>query len=417
MTKPFLFFLTLTIANVLHAQDFKKRYSFAKSYFGIDAVTAVSNSHSPYLNQQNSIETFSRNPFLTPFINIGATHFWGYADLFVSIGTRNVNFKKDRLPNFTRFGAMTGFRIYPFQLTDRKVRPFIGYKFSPFRYQQETLNGESQIRTKTKSMLEIGLGFRNPRWYGYITYAYVINPDVDIFLSRGISATSSFPGHLIGFGLNRMLETTAGSWSRPAQKLDSILSDRNRYGFFVAAGPSAAFPTQKSSYLTEELPFLDQYSMPSVFPDFSVGYHFSKQDFIASLSFRPMRQYRQAYSYEMEVVRRALSLETYKFLFDYHGFAPFVGVGFGYDFLHLSEKDQGMMISGRSEEKWNPSFIFGWDIRPTRRADFFLLRTNLRYSPWLEIAQNSKAISLQYLEFNFIQLVVYPQRFKAMRAL
>lgn len=290
----------------------------------------------------------------------------------------------------------------------------MGYKFSPFRYSQESLSGESQIQTKTKSMVEFGIGFRNPKWYGYVTYSYVINPEVGIFLSRGASAMSSFPGHLIGFGINRMLETTAGAWSQPVQKLDSILSERNRFGFFAAVGPSAAFPTQKSEYLETYLAYLDQYSMPSVFPDVSVGYHFSKQDLIASLSFRPIRQIRRAYSFEQEVIRKAVSLEAYKFLGDYHGFAPFVGVGFGYEFLQLSEKDNGHSIASRNIEKWNPSLIFGWDIRPGKRADYFLLRTNLRYSPWLEIIHNSRAISLQYLEFNFIQLVVYPQRFKAL---
>ncbi len=44
------------------------------------------------------------------------------------------------------------------------------------------------------------------------------------------------------------------------------------------------------------------------------------------------------------------------------------------------------------------------------KGDWWLLRTTLRYSPNLNIEYLNKNLSLQHLEFNFIQLVVYPQR-------
>ncbi len=46
-----------------------------------------------------------------------------------------------------------------------------------------------------------------------------------------------------------------------------------------------------------------------------------------------------------------------------------------------------------------------------------MLRTNLRYAPFLDIEHNSKVLSLQHLEFNFIQLVIYPQRRKLSKKL
>ena len=54
----------------------------------------------------------------------------------------------------------------------------------------------------------------------------------------------------------------------------------------------------------------------------------------------------------------------------------------------------------------------GWDIRPSERGDWWVLRTNLRIPPQLELDHDDHTWSLQHLEFNFIQLVVYPQRWK-----
>ena len=43
-------------------------------------------------------------------------------------------------------------------------------------------------------------------------------------------------------------------------------------------------------------------------------------------------------------------------------------------------------------------------------CDWWILRTNLRYYPTLQLDLAEGALSQQHLEFNFIQLVVYPQR-------
>ena len=50
-------------------------------------------------------------------------------------------------------------------------------------------------------------------------------------------------------------------------------------------------------------------------------------------------------------------------------------------------------------------------------ATWWVLRTNLRIPPQLELDHDDHTWSLQHLEFNFIQLVVYPQRWKRARDL
>ena len=157
--------------------------------------------------------------------------------------------------------------------------------------------------------------------------------------------------------------------------------------------------------------------MPSIFPEVTAGYHFSKSEFAISVNFRPIRQVRNAFAFKQTIERNSLGVEIYKFLFDYHGFAPFIGAGALHEKITLNEVDNGSEITNEKITTTTPSIIFGWDIRPGRRADIWLLRTNLRYSPALTITQNNSKLSLQYLEFNFIQFVVYPQRIKKYRAM
>jgi len=400
---------------VFYGQDLAKRYSFAKAYFGIDALFTSNLKQSAFLNNQNIIEKFDRNSFFTPTINIGATHFWGYADFYVSITTSPIKTQSDIITNSTRFGAMTGLRLYPLKLSDQKIRPFIGYKFSPIRYKQESITDENYITTNTKSIIDVGIGYTTSRLYCYLGYNRILNPDIDIYLSRTTAAPSSYPHQFFTLGINWAIETTDGSYSKPVQTLDSLLSNKNKFGLFFGIGPSAAFPTASSEYINDIYPFLDDKSMPAIFPDISLGYHFTKQDFVIATAFRRIKQNRSAFSFNQEIKRNSFVVEAYKFLFDYHGFAPFLGVGLSQDRIYLNEADNGNELTKIAFNKTVPSIIFGWDIRPSKKADPWLLRTNLRYLPTLEIEHNDKKLSLQYLEFNFIQVVIYPQRIKELK--
>ena len=64
-------------------------------------------------------------------------------------------------------------------------------------------------------------------------------------------------------------------------------------------------------------------------------------------------------------------LEGAKILGDYHGFVPYLGFGVSLESLTLNEENNGETISDVSEMKITPSFIFGWDIRPSRKGDFW----------------------------------------------
>ncbi|MEM9919676.1 MAG: hypothetical protein AAF990_16385 [Bacteroidota bacterium] len=416
--KKFLYSsLLLILASNLCAQDWERRHQFAKSYFGISNFIVPSLSNRSLLNEQGEVQSFERSGFLTPSINLGATHFWGHADFFISISTIDIKFGEDEIDNSIRLGTFTGLRIYPFPTKEQTIRPYVGYRFSPFRYKQKDGTNQSFKFTRVKSVFDIGLGIQLKKLYLTLDYGRVVNSSFTNYLSKTVTARDHFPEHLFQIGFNFAIETTAPANTDLNKAANRSFSASNRNGFFVGAGFSAAFPTTSSSYVTELYPYLDDKSFPTVFPDLVVGYHFSKIDLVTSLSYRPMKQERSAFGFRQQISRNSIIAEVYKFVGDYHGFAPYVGMGLGYENLQFSEAEQDVTIDEFSENKLSPAILFGWDIRPSEKGDWWVLRTNLRYYPFLEIEQQSKKLSLKHLEFNFIQFVWYPQRLRAYKRL
>jgi hypothetical protein len=405
MKKVLLILFALFFFCTVNGQGKSKRYSFAKAYFGADLVYTPSYGSSQFLNSFGLLESFDRAASLTPAINVGATHFWGYADIYISINTSQIKLAKEAVSTFSSGGVYTGFRVYPWQLTDKKLRPYIGYKFSPHYYEQE-----SASLTKVKSVMDIGIGYRLPSAYVYLGYNQVFGTEMDFPVSRNQFISTKIPRHFVNFGINWMIETTHSTQDDRFKHLNDFFGNSNKNGLYFGIGPSSAFPIVRSSYIQEELPFLDDLAMPAIFVDISAGYHFSKQDFSVGLAYRPIKQFRSGFGFRQSVERRSLALEGFKFLGDYHGFAPFIGAGLSIDRLHLRESDSEILIRDEKQQHISPLLVFGWDIRPGIKSDPWLLRTNLRYAPILNFETGSGNLSLQHLEFNFIQFVVYPGR-------
>ena len=97
-------------------------------------------------------------------------------------------------------------------------------------------------------------------------------------------------------------------------------------------------------------------------------------------------------------------------MFDYHGFVPFIGPAISYETLTFEESFEGATTYNIAENKLGYGLTFGWDIRPNR-IQSWILRTNLRWYPNLSVAVTSDSeVSFDNLEFNFIQLIIYPNR-------
>ena len=417
MKFKFLTSIGLLCFFFLNAQDWEKRHQFAKTYFGLSQYIVNNLSPGNYINEDGEVQAFNKNGFITPSINIGATHFWGHADFYVSISTKDIKFGNDELENSYRLGTFTGLRVYPLASKINTIRPYFGYKFSPFRYKQKNIFNQESKLTQVKSVLDFGLGIQLPHFYFTLEYGRLINPSFKTYLSRSVKQRDNFPSNIFQIGLNYTIETTQPASREENKEANKIFSASNERGLFFALGPSSAFPQLSSEYITALYPFLDDKSFPTIFPDVSVGYHFTKLDLITALSFRPMRQKRNALGFLQKIKRNSFNLEAYKFLFDYHGFVPYLGVGLGFENISVVESDRGTSLPTSTYNKLSPNITFGWDIRPSVKGDWWILRTNLRYFPFLSIERQSRKLSLQHLEFNFIQFVFYPQRLKKVRSL
>lgn len=102
-------------------------------------------------------------------------------------------------------------------------------------------------------------------------------------------------------------------------------------------------------------------------------------------------------------------LESYKYLFNWLGFAPYAGIT-------ASVEQMQTHVNGRhyEETKFTPGLIMGWDIRVTKTGTG-LLRTNLRWSPGLHMEIDGQKMMFNQLEFNFIQWVHFIGRSKVYR--
>ncbi len=95
---------------------------------------------------------------------------------------------------------------------------------------------------------------------------------------------------------------------------------------------------------------------------------------------------------------------------DYHGFVPFIGPVFSYEQLGVSETHEEIPVFDITTNKATIGLLFGWDIKLTH-MEWWHLRTNLRYFPFLNVeVDDGKKLSLNNLEFNFIQAIIYPNR-------
>ena len=97
-------------------------------------------------------------------------------------------------------------------------------------------------------------------------------------------------------------------------------------GLFVAGGPSSTFHYNLQIISCQNYTHTQMInSISTIFPDLAIGYHFLKLDLITAFSFRPISQKRSAYGFEQIIKRNSLNFETYKYLWDYHGFVPYIG--------------------------------------------------------------------------------------------
>lgn len=103
-------------------------------------------------------------------------------------------------------------------------------------------------------------------------------------------------------------------------------------------------------------------------------------------------------------------MEVNKFLIDYTGFAPYIELNVAYDKLVYNETIDGVNRKISLDKNIEPGITLGWDIRPGKNAEALILRTNMRWYPYATFKVDGRKFIFSQLEYNLIQIVLYPER-------
>jgi len=392
------------------------RHRFAQMNVGMDLMMHTGGQTSFLDNSGEIISRKIENGF-SPRILIGGTHFWGHADFVLAIPVYN----KEQIENNQSLsytsGVETIFKYYPWRIENNKLRPYIGTSIAPFNYSQDDglrEYGDGPSRSLTRLPLLGGITYNTKNHIFSAGVSYNYDSKIDYYIDPLTIAEIETPPLSVSIGYKYMFETTLGaekSWEngRTQAVTDTLASRGKLDAFFIGVGLSSAWSLGATEYNKEQFPFIPGYDT-QLMADYTLGYYFHKPDLDISLNYRGYTSGASAFTTAQAARRRSLGLEIKKYLFDYNGFVPFLGPVISYENLVFAEQ-----IEDNPRQRWDDNQLgygltFGWDIRPNRLQGF-LLRTNLRYFPSLKIENvNGSTVNFDNIEFNFIQLVLFPER-------
>ncbi|GAB4408820.1 MAG: hypothetical protein OHK0039_12100 [Bacteroidia bacterium] len=398
------------------------RHRFAQLTLGADMLWMPGGGTGYHL-QENQPVAYSFGNQLIPRIIIAGTHFWGHADFYVNfpVGGLLAQRPADDVRVSVSPGVETGARVYPWAIRRGAIRLFGGIAFAISDFQLVQGDQAGAWVNRTTLPLQAGITYQRGAKLFDLGVRYALRQPFTYYLDRTQAQTHELPAWGVFLGMKYSLETTLSA-EKPyrdgttQRRVDVLAAAGKLNSFSLAIGPSAAFTLGKgqSTYNRGDRAFLDQYTGSGIFPDAGLGYYHHRWDAHINLAYRAYAEGRRAYDYEQLLRRRSVALEAYKFLFDFHGFVPFVGPHVSWDMWRFEEKDLGQTVHSQTDARLLPGITFGWDIRPDRLQSF-ILRTNLRYTPYVLDTPGDTRLFLHQLEFNFIQLVIYPQRARALR--
>jgi hypothetical protein len=397
----------------------KSKYQFAQFLFGLSMQYTPANGKSTLL-QNNGTVDYAIGGFYTPRLMIGGTHFYGHADFCINFPLGNYGKKNNTIDYaFEDFDIITA-KYYPWAIQQHKLRPFIGSAFNITSFKQTGTGTYSNYWSGTDFRLNfpINIGLSYKKGKNLLLLDAKINTQTkrQIFADRTATVGYQMPSSTISLTVLKMLETTAPMFEKLYnngsldKKYEATKKQLNAFSFGV--GLSSSFYTNSSNYNIAKRPYLNNTVSAILFPEFALGYYLDKQDVHFNVAYRNISASKSALGMVQNYDRKAITLEGFKFLMDYKGFVPFVGLGISKEQLQFSEKEFGQATIALSQNMISSCAVFGWDIRYHRNY-ILMLRTNMRYYPFLQLDSKDASIgkiNFNQLEINFIQAVFYPQR-------
>lgn len=395
------------------------RHRFAQLTIGYEYSTSIGGS-SAFRNANNQLESFDLTSRTSNKLIIGGTHFWGHADFYFAVygwGGKGGAIRANDYSSFHSSGYETVFKYYPWRIEHNKLRPFFGTGIVPYNYRQNDNREEFGIATSKRfyrAPLITGFTFNHKLHLFNVSLFYNFASKIDYFISRTEQIRVKTPPLYLSLGYKVFLDTTLPNEKKWAtgetQKTTEEWAAKGKLdGFFIGIGPSTGYGLGQSSYNQENRPYLNNFDAP-IMADIALGYFWHRPNLNANISWRTYRSGTSGFGAFQNIKRTSYALELSRGLFDYKGFVPLLGPILSYEILSARERFEDIETFNVQEKKWSYGIIFGWDIRPTHK-DWWYLRTNLRYFPNLKInVKDGLDLSAGVLEFNFIQLILYPKR-------
>lgn len=405
------------------AQIKKERLDFAKGYFELGGTFLPSFTGKQVVN--NEISSFEHSASLNSTLYWGAFHFWGHAEFYVSFPLKRLNFSSnDKTDVALDHYTVTGARYYPWAVQDKKIRPYVGVSWSSLDFQQVIKSNDNQPNLSKNFTLvaDAGLLYQHKDFAFRLGVNYFPDNEWNYPISTTQFENIKTPNIGVQLGVIYTTDFTKDNGDPEANKrwnkypkVSSLSLNTSSFGdFFIAIGPSTSFILRESDYNNSEFPYLNKKQSSGNYYDIAIGYQFNKLSGFAALSFRNPIFEQEAYGTKQTIKKTSITLEAAKFLTDYSGFAPFVGLNIAYDHIKYSE----IIDVGSKDLTFNkiePGLTFGWDIVPGKSEEFLILRTNLRWYPFSSFQVDGKKFNFDQLEYNLIQAVFYPERFLKFR--
>jgi outer membrane protein W len=412
----------LYVLNI-QAQDSsaqKQRLDFAKMYFEGGGSYMPSFTGQQLINGQ--LSSFEHSETLNPYLTWGAFHFWGHTEFYVTFPLNQLTLNKnDQTGHQLLHSVATGARIYPWAMREGIIRPYIGVNWGALELKQKLKPDENQPTLSKDIMLNYDAGVL----YNYkkIAVRLGINYFADNKWQYPVSTTqmTEIETPRISFQMG-LLYTFDASKDNTKENIDkwnsyprvSKLSfDAKKFGdFFIGIGPSLSFSLAKSDYNATQFPYLKQKITSTSYFDIAVGYHFNKANFFTAISYRNPIFETEGFGSKQTIKKTSVALEINKFLTDYSGFAPYIGLNVAYDKLNYEHNIDGIIKKQIFTNAIEPGITLGWDIVPGKTSEALILRTNLRWYPFSKFELDGEKFNFSQLEYNLIQLVFYPERLK-----
>ena len=405
----------LILYSTVDAQPYmeqKTQHRFAQTYLGLN-TQIIPSQGSMIWNQ----ELYSFPTMASPRFTIGGLHFWGKVDFNLNIPL--TTFSDFSLNENTEFkfnpGGDLSARYYPWQMEYGKFRPYAGVSFNEMTFELENKSsGERRDLFITSSLLG-GISFANNDWQVNAELMWLPDNERTFYSDRNTAYTLELPKSYFSIGIIRYFEgTLSEEEDTQSGRMDRLVTKFRKEGklnsFSLAAAPSGSY------FL--EAPFLNdplRRSLPrhkgNFVWDFGAGYLLHDAGIHLGISYRDYTSRVESYGFEHLIRRQSFSLEAFKFLWDYNGFVPFIGPSISFERWATGEFEGNTQL-GRTQRRQliSPGIIFGWDILASP-LETWILRTNLRYYPFQKIrGTDGKTSRVDQFEFNFIQLVIYPNR-------